>query len=270
MTSPQHPIGVMDSGLGGLSVWKELVHLMPDEQYLYLGDSGFCPYGSKSSAEIRERVTRMVDFLMDQDAGVIVVACNAITAASIDFLRARYPVPFIGMEPAIKPASLGTRTGAVGVLATERTLQGALFSTTRSRYAQHIRVVEKAGTGLVEKVEALDFDSDETLALLEACIRPMLEQNIDHLVLGCTHYPFLQDAIRKIAGDGVTLVNPAPAVALRTAAVLDQMRSSEDQGENQDGSRGETVFYTTGNTEKMDRLVSSLKPGHGDVRFVTL
>ncbi|MDL2330239.1 glutamate racemase [Desulfosarcina sp. OttesenSCG-928-A07] len=266
MTSPHRPIGVMDSGLGGLSVWKELFSLMPDEPYLYLGDSEFCPYGSRSSGEIRDRVAKTVGFLMDHGCKAIVVACNAITAASIDFLRQTYALPFIGMEPAIKPASLNTRTGAVGVLATERTLKGELFSSTRSRYARDICVVEKVGTGLVEKVEALDFDSKETLALLETCIHPMLAHNIDHLVLGCTHYPFLQNAIQTLVGDRVTLVNPAPAVALRTENVLRETNlRSHISGETET-----PVFYTTGDTEKMNRMLSFMRVTHAGARSVTL
>ncbi|VTR71043.1 Glutamate racemase [Desulfosarcina cetonica] len=262
----EQPIGVMDSGLGGLSVWQALIQCLPEENFIYLGDSGFCPYGSKSAAEILPRVTHIVDFLEEKGCKAIVVACNAITAASIDFLRQHYPIPFIGMEPAIKPASVHTRTRAVGVLATERTLQGRLFATTRSKYAQGIRVVAIAGNGLVEQVEVLDFDGDATMDLLRRYLRPMLTENIDHLVLGCTHYPFLAASIRRIVGDGVCIVNPAPAVARHTLSVLEQMQIRHPPN----GSVGRSIFYTTGDTEKMKHMLSFIQAADREVTPVRL
>ncbi|BBO88671.1 glutamate racemase [Desulfosarcina ovata] len=260
------PIGVVDSGLGGLSVWQTLVRHLPEESYLYFGDSGYCPYGSRTVDDILRRVTRIVDFLVEKECKIVVVACNAITAASIDVLRKNYPVPFVGMEPAIKPASIHTRTGVVGVLATERTLKGKPFSDTRSKYAANVQVIEKAANGLVEKVESLDFDSDSTMQLLNRYIQPMLAENIDHLVLGCTHYPFLQASIRKIVGDGVTVVNPAPAVAQRTSVVLGERKLRHATGE----PAGRSIFYTTGDTEKMKHMLLSIEAADCEVLPISL
>lgn len=260
------PIGIMDSGLGGLSVWRALVEQMPEERYLYLGDSAFCPYGSRHPEEIRRRAARGVDFLVTSGCKIVVVACNAMTAASIDFLRKSYPIPFIGMEPAIKPASVNTRTGVIGVLATERTLSGRLFQDTRSKYTRDVEVVTAAGHGLVEQVEALDFDGPQTMALLRRCLAPMMARNIDHLVLGCTHYPFLAAAIRDIIGEGVALVNPAAAVARHTAAVLERCNGRHHGPE----AAGRSIFYTTGDTAIMQHMLSLLETPDGEVKAATL
>jgi glutamate racemase len=255
------PIGVMDSGLGGLSVWRALVERMPDERYVYFGDSAFCPYGSRPAGQITQRATRVVDVMIENGCKLVVVACNAMTAAAIDFLRVTYPIPFIGMEPAIKPASMHTRTGVIGVLATERTLTGRLFRDTRAAWADHIEVVTAAGHGLVEQVEKLDFDGPQTMALLNRYLQPMMARNMDHLVLGCTHYPFLEAAIRRIVGTAVTLVDPAPAVARHTAAVLTQKRLR-----HRGKVAGRSIFYTTGNTAIMQHMLSLVPAVEHEVR----
>jgi glutamate racemase len=177
------PIGVMDSGIGGLTVWQELIKIMPNENYLYFGDSGFCPYGSKDSEEIIPRVKKIINFLIENECKIVVVACNAITAFSIGFLRKNYSIPFIGMEPEIKPALIKTKTKAIGVLATEQALKGKLFYNTKAKYAQGINSIEQVGHGLVEKVEEHDFDSESTMEILKKYLNPMLEENIDFLVL---------------------------------------------------------------------------------------
>jgi glutamate racemase len=261
-----HPIGIIDSGIGGLTVWRELAHLLPHESVVYFGDSGFCPYGSKSRAAITRRVRKIVDFLMGNRCKLIVVACNAITASSIELLRGHYAVPFVGMEPAIKPALLNTRTGAIGVLATQRTLEGDLFKRTKATYGQGITVIEQVGHGLVESVEALDFDGASTMQRLRTYLRPMIAANIDILVLGCTHYPFLEPGIARILGDQVAILNPAPAVARHAASLLDARRLNCQSVEHP----GESVFYTTGSTTLLERVLATLSDRRHEIKAIAI
>ena len=184
-------IGVYDSGVGGLSVWRELVKLMPDEDYVYFSDAAYCPYGPKDPAFIVERASAVTDFFLEKGCELIVVACNTATAAAISHLRAHYSIPFVGMEPAIKPAILRSRSGVVGVLATAGTFKGKLYLSTLARFAGDVKVIERVGEGLVETVEKGILDGPEVEALVRRCIDPMLEAGADHIVLGCTHYPFL-------------------------------------------------------------------------------
>ena len=213
-------IGVFDSGLGGLSVWNEIVKVLPTQEILYFADSGYCPYGNRTREDITSRVKLIADYLISGGASIIVVACNTVTAASIDFLRKNYSIPFVGMEPAVKPAILNSKSGVVGVLATKGTLNGSLYKSTLNRYKEGTLVLEQAGEGLVELVEAGKMDSPECRALLQRYLLPMLELGADHIVLGCTHYPFLRRQIEEIVGPDVQIVNPAPAVARRTAELL--------------------------------------------------
>ncbi len=209
-------IGVYDSGLGGLSVWREIIRLLPAEDYLYFADSRYCPYGMRSHEFLCSRATEVTSFLADKGAEMVVVACNTATAAAIEHLRGTFPIPFVGMEPAIKPAILSTRSGVVGVLATAVTFSGELYHRTLEHYAQAsegVRVIEQVGYGLVEAVESGEIHTPQTVALLESYINPMLEAGADHIVLGCTHYPFLSEEIEKIACGRARIVNPAPAVA---------------------------------------------------------
>ena len=239
---------------------------MPQEAYLYFGDSGFCPYGSKATPVIVDRVRQIVAVLLQRRCKLVVVACNAITAASIDFLRRHYTVPFIGMEPAVKPALMQTKTRAIGVLATEQTLRGALFRRTRATYGKGVEVIEQVGHGLVEKVEALDLESASTLALLETLIRPMLIRNIDVLVLGCTHYPFLEPSIRRILGDGVTILNPARAVARHAAETLKrlQLRRAETRPPEK------SVFCTTGDRATLARVLATMQASRCEIESIAL
>jgi glutamate racemase len=260
------PIGVMDSGIGGLTVWQELIKIMPNENYLYFGDSGFCPYGSKDSGEILPRVKKIINFLIENECKIIVVACNAITASSIEFLRKNYPIPFIGMEPAIKPALMNTKTRAIGVLATEQALKGKLFYNTKAKYARGINIIEQVGHGLVEKVEAHDFDSESTMQILEKYLHPMVEKNIDFLVLGCTHYPFLKESIKKILGDNISILNPAAAVARQTLNILEKMTLRTEFSRIQ----GKSTFFTTGDTEKMKNILSVIKKANFDVQSISI
>lgn len=220
-------IGVYDSGEGGKSVLKELKALMPWEDYVYYGDSAFCPYGPKDPEFIIERACAISEFLIAKGCNLIVVACNTATAAAISYLREHYDIPFVGMEPAIKPAVLHSKTGVVGVLATAGTFKGSLYHSTLARFSGDVKVIERVGEGLVETVEKGVLEGPEVEKLIHKCIDPMLEQGADHIVLGCTHYPFLQPVIEKIAGAGVTVVNPAPAVARQAMRILEETKKTE-------------------------------------------
>lgn len=223
-------IGVYDSGVGGLSVWKELRALMPGEDYVYFSDAAYCPYGPKDPAFIVERACAVTDFLLKKGCKLIVVACNTATAAAITHLRAHYDIPFVGMEPAIKPAILNSRSGVVGVLATAGTFKGKLYLRTLARFSGEVKVIERVGEGLVETVEKGILDGPGVEDLVGRCIAPMLEAGADHIVLGCTHYPFLTPVIERLAGPSVTVVNPAPAVARQAQRVLKKVVPSRGGG----------------------------------------
>ena len=223
MKSSNAPIGIYDSGMGGLSVRREVCRLLPEESVIYLGDGKNCPYGSRSVEEIRHLSVEAVEHLLGMGCKLIVVACNTATAASIDYLRATYPtVPIVGMEPAIKPACLQTKSRVVGVLATERSLDGDLFRRTAARYGQDIEVITAPGRGFVELVECDKEQSAEAVETVRRAMQPMLDRGADHIVLGCTHYPFLLEALERAAeGFRVTFVDPSPAVARRVKQLLE-------------------------------------------------
>ena len=214
------PIGIFDSGVGGLSIWKEIVSLLPNEDTIYLADSKNAPYGEKSKQEIIELCIKNTEFLLKKSCKIIVVACNTATTNAISYLRANYDVPFIGIEPAIKPAALQTKTGAIGILATKGTLSSKLFHETSKKFTQNITVVEQVGEGLVPLIESGQIESEEMKKLLHNYLQPMLTKNIDHLVLGCSHYPFLLTEILKIMGSNVTIIDSGEAVAKQTKAIL--------------------------------------------------
>ena len=197
------PIGVFDSGLGGLTVWSELRRRLPRESLLYYGDGKNCPYGDKT----REQVTEAVDFavrrLVDRGVKLIVVACNAATAMAIDHLRAAYPIPFVGLEPAVKPAALSSRSGVIGILATAATLRGKLFRETSRRYEDRVRIIARVGEGFVELVERNRERTEEAYRRVERLLMPMIEAGADRIVLGCTHYPFLSEAMHRVIGDRI-------------------------------------------------------------------
>ncbi len=218
--------------MGGLTVWREVRRALPAESLVYLGDGKYCPYGSRPRAEVEQLADRAVAHLVALGCKLVVVACNTATAAAIDFLRHKYAdLPIVGMEPAVKPACLTTRSRVVGVLATERSLDGDLFRRTAARYGQDIEVVTAPGRGFVELVEEDREQSPEAVACVGAAIRGMLERGADRIVLGCTHYPFLLDALqRAAAGYDVRFIDPSPAVARRVAELLDRfdLRTAAD------------------------------------------
>ncbi len=207
------PIGVFDSGVGGLSILKEIRRELPSEDLLYVADSAHVPYGEKSVEYIERRSTAITEFLLDNGAKAVVVACNTATAVAIHSLRSRFPVPIVGIEPAVKPAAEMTRSGVVGILATSGTLASDRFSTLRSRFDSEVEVLVQPCTGLVEQVERAELSSDATRGLLEKYLVSLLDRGADVIVLGCTHYPFLAPLIREIAGPAISLIDPSAAVA---------------------------------------------------------
>ena len=208
-----HPIGVFDSGVGGLTVLAEIRRELPAEDLLYVADSGHAPYGDKPPALIEARAVAVTEFLIGQGAKAVVVACNTATGAAARLLRSRYPVPIIAMEPAVKPAVGLTRSGVIGVLATRATLASHSFSHLLAQVGAGAEILLQPCPGLVERVEAGDLDGDYTRALLADYLRPLLERGADSIVLGCTHYPYLRPLILDLAGPGVTVLDSGVAVA---------------------------------------------------------
>lgn len=215
-------VGIFDSGAGGLSVFREIRKLLPEERYIYYSDNANCPYGEKSREYIIDRAREITSFLIGQGADIIVVACNTATAAAISTLRTEFPISFIGMEPAIKPAAQRTRTGVVGVLATAGTLKATKYIDTKEKWSHDIKVVEHIGQGFVELVEGGKTSGPEAEAVVGTSVRPLIEAGADTIVLGCTHYPFLSETIMKVAGCPVTLIDPAPAVAKHLLEVMQE------------------------------------------------
>ena len=217
------PIGIFDSGVGGLSVLRAIRQQMPSQQLIYFADQGHVPYGLRELEEVRAFSEAITRFLLDQGARLIVVACNTASAAALHFLRGVLPaVPFVGMEPAVKPAAETTRSGVVGVLATPATFQGSLYTSVVERFAQGVTILQDTCPGLVAEIERGCLSGLETHAILEHALRPMLAQGIDTVVMGCTHYPFVIPLITEIAGPGVRVIDPAPAVARQTGRLLAQ------------------------------------------------
>lgn len=214
-------IGVFDSGSGGLSVLREIRKVLPRENYVYYSDNANCPYGGMSAEFIISRARTITELLLARGADIIVVACNTATAAAIATLRAEYSVPFVGMEPAVKPAALGTRSGVIGVLATAGTLKASKYLDTRGRFEDKVTIVEHVGSGFVELVESLELSGPHAEAVVAQSLEPLLEAGADTIVLGCTHYPFLLPVMEKVAeGRGVRFIDPAPAVARQVCRVM--------------------------------------------------
>ena len=218
----QQPIGIFDSGVGGLSVLREIQRELPHEDLLYVADSGHAPYGDKPADTIALRAQAIVGFLVEQGAKAIVVACNTATGISVDALRARWSMPIVGIEPAIKPAVGITKSGVVGVLATSQTISSSRFTRLVDTFGARATVLAQPCPGLVEQVEDGDLAGPETLAMVESYLRPLLNRGADTLVLGCTHYPFVMPLIAQVAGPSVTVIDPADAVARELRRRLEQ------------------------------------------------
>lgn len=253
-------IGIFDSGTGGLSVFREIRKLLPEESYIYYSDNAHCPYGEKSRGYIIDRARFITGFLLDKGADIIVVACNTATAAAIATLRNEYPeVPFIGMEPAIKPAVRKTQTGVVGVLATAGTLKADKYLNTREKWAEGVRIEEHIGQGFVELVEAGKTHGQEAEETVRESLKPLLDKGADVIVLGCTHYPFLTDTIAKVAKDiyperEITIIDPAPAVARH---LLDIMKQGNLLPESPSGFGME--LHASGNDYRLKEMYKSLE-----------
>jgi len=258
--SNEHPIGVFDSGVGGLSVWREIVRQWPHEDTIYFADQIHIPYGPRSLEEIRQFSEAITRFLLERGCKAIVVACNTASAAALQYLRETFPqVPFVGMEPAVKPAAESTQTGVVGVLATPATFQGALFASVVERFANGVGLINRVCPGLVEQIEAGRLDTPDTDAMLRGFLKPVVEANADTIVLACTHYPFAIDSIRRIVGPGVNVIDPSPAIARQTGRVLAERGLSAPET----GS-GRHTFITSGDREALaqtlDRLLDAVGP----------
>ncbi|MGL2987351.1 glutamate racemase [Flavobacterium sp. RSSA_27] len=231
------PIGVFDSGIGGTSIWKAIHELLPNEQTIYLADSKNAPYGQKSKQEIIALSMKNTEFLLKMECKLIVVACNTATTNAIKELRAKYDIPFIGIEPAIKPAATHSKTQTIGILATQGTLNSELFHKTVERYHE-TRIIEQIGHGLVQLIESGNIDSAEMHQLLTEYLTPMIEANIDYLVLGCSHYPYLIPQIKKILPPHIHIIDSGEAVAKQTQNVL------KDKVGLSNLSESHPVFYT--------------------------
>ena len=259
------PIGVFDSGVGGLSVLRAMRKLMPEEPVIYFADQGHVPYGPRSLEQVRGFSEAITHFLLDQDAKLIVVACNTASAAALHFLRDRFPdVLFVGMEPAVKPAAEHTKSGLVGVLATPATFQGALYASVLERFANGVQVLQHTCPGLVNQIEAGDLDGDATRVILEEALRSMLDLGIDTVVLGCTHYPFVIPLIEQIVGESVRVIDPAPAVAKQVKRMLEAGGIKNPIGENAD-----VRFITSGDVDSLLPMLPRLLGESGKVDQVT-
>jgi len=248
------PIGIFDSGVGGLSVLSAICELLPNESVVYVADQAHIPYGPRQKTQIRDFSFGITDFLLAQGAKLIVVACNTASAAALHDLRARYPgVPFVGMEPAVKPAASITKTGKVGVLATPTTFNGDLYHALVDRFAQGIEIFQNTCPGLVEQVEQGELESPLTRAILESALEPMLAAGVDTIVLGCTHYPFVIPLIQTLTGPDVLTIDPAPAIARQTQRLL-----TEHGWLNQQEQHGELELFTSGEPEELSALQSKL------------
>lgn len=247
-----NPIGIFDSGVGGTSIWKELNTLLPNEHTIYLADSKNSPYGNKPKEDIITLSKKNTELLLSKGCKLIVVACNTATTNTIKVLRSSYNVPFIGIEPAIKPAAIRTQTKAIGVLATKGTLSSELFHTTSDLYRNQIKVIEQIGEGIVPLVENGMTHSEEMKNLLKQYLKPMLEANIDYLVLGCTHYPYLIPQLIELLPGHVKIIDSAEAVAKQTQAVLEQHNLL-----NKQSLEPKNEFYTNGNPSIIEQLLGS-------------
>lgn len=255
------PIGLFDSGVGGLSVLREVRALLPAESLLYGADSGHVPYGEKSPEFIRERSQKIAEFLLGQGAKALVLACNTATAAAVADLRERYPeLPIVGMEPAVKPAAAATRSGVVGVLATTGTLKSARFAALLDRFASDVRVITQPCPGLVEQIEAGELDAPRTRELLQGWVGPLLAEGCDTLILGCTHYPFIEPLLRAMVPESVSLVDTGAAVARRLQVLLEQ------HGLRAEGPALATRYWCSGDVAAMQRVLPKLLSELADVR----
>jgi glutamate racemase len=250
----QGSVGIYDSGIGGLSVLREVRRLLPYEDLIYIADQAHVPYGDRSRKEVFGFSDGIVRFLINKGTKLVIIACNTASAVALADLRKKFPsLPFVGMEPAVKPAAAETTTGVVGVLATPATFQGDLYASTVERFAKGVKILQDTCPGLVSQIEAGRINAAETREILERALQPMLAEGVDEVVMGCTHYPFVIPLIKEIVGDQIEVIDPAPAVARQAGRLLteyDLQKGIEEEGM--------VSFYTTGEIETFDELVKTL------------
>jgi glutamate racemase len=249
-----NPIGIFDSGVGGLSVLKAIRQQLPAEPIIFLADQAHVPYGSRTLEEVRDFSEAITRYLLSRGAKLVVVACNAASAAALHHLRLIFPeTAFVGMEPAVKPAAEGTQSGVVGVLATPATFQGALYASVVERFANGVTLLQHTCPGLVAQIENGELDTSKTRSILEEALLPMLEKGLDTIVLGCTHYPFVIPLIENIVGPHVRVIDPAPAVARQVGHLLESYGLSCVTG-----TRGSLEILSTGNLQHLQELLPRL------------
>jgi len=252
MEKSKNPIGLFDSGIGGTSIWKEIHSLLPGEDTIYLADSKNAPYGQRSKDEIIALSCKNTEFLLEQNSKLIVVACNTATTNAIKELREKYDVPFIGIEPAIKPAAIHTQTNAIGILATKGTLSSELFNKTVADF-KGVNVVEQVGFNLVALIESGKLESEEIKELLREYLQPMIDANVDHLVLGCSHYPYLVPQIKEILPPHVKIIDSGAAVARQTKKVLESSQMLHPDTDH----KGKPVFYTNASPDVLTGILEN-------------
>jgi glutamate racemase len=252
MPSDPRPIGLFDSGVGGLSILREVRKKLPNEDILYFADQAHVPYGPRPLAEIQAFVYGIARFFIQHNAKVIVIACNAASAAGLHHVRQLFPqTPFVGMEPAVKPAAENTQSGVIGVITTKATYQGELFASTVDRFANNIQVVTQVCPEFVTLVEAGKLDGPEVERVARSYLRPLLEAKVDELVLGCTHFPFLSPVIQRLVGEQVEIIDPGPAIARRTEHIIARRRHTPEH-------IGHVTYFTSGHQESFRDLATRL------------
>jgi glutamate racemase len=247
------PIGIFDSGVGGLSVWQEIDRLMPHESIVYYADNANCPYGEKNRDEVILYSCRVAQFLVDRRCKIIVVACNTATSQAIDFLRETFDIPFVGIVPAIKPASVNSKTGVIAILATAGTLKSGKFTEAKHEFSGNTEIIPVEGGELVDLVENRLQGTEQAEEILHRHIDPLMDRHIDHLVLGCTHFPFLIEDIKKITGNSVILDNPAPAIAKRTKFILENEGLTASSG-----NMKQMEFFSSGDIGTLKDMVENM------------
>ena len=250
MDTSKQPIGIFDSGVGGTSIWKEVVTRLPNEKTIYLADSKHAPYGQRSEKEILKLSIKNTEKLIALGSKLIIVACNTATTNAISYLRTQYPVPFIGIEPAIKPAALQSKTGKIGILATKGTLNSRLFAETSEKYAGNLEVIEVIGEGLVPLIEQGEIDTKETKALLQSYINPMIQAGVDAIVLGCSHYPYLIPALNTLLPKHIRIIDSGTAVARQTEHILIKQNLLVETP-----SKEKHLFYSNTQTTTLESLL---------------
>jgi glutamate racemase len=264
MSPDNAPIGIFDSGVGGLSVLRDIRVQLPSESVLYFADQGHVPYGQRKLEQVRAFAEEITRFLLHIGAKLIVVACNTASAAALSYLRQVFPrTPFVGMEPALKPAAESTRTGIVGILATPATFQGALYASVVERFGSGVIILQDTCPGLVGQIEKGELDTLATREILAKALYPMLEQGIDTIVMGCTHYPFVIPMVKQIVGPEVRVIDPAPAVARQTVRLLDigGLKTSSS-------TPGVICFFTSGKVARFRSQLPRLLGESGEIQRI--